>query len=63
MLESGRNEWQDLSTIMNSLFIYKYQHPESSDFDLADVLTIPNLTKGMFLVEAPYSCHIQHSIR
>ena len=43
----------DLTTIVNSLFIYQHQNPASNDVDLADALKIPDLNRGTFVVEAP----------
>lgn len=45
-------------TILNSLFAYTHFHPKE-DIDLAEALHIPNLAKGVFVVEAPLLFKIQ----
>jgi hypothetical protein len=53
MLRSEANEVQDLTTILNSLFIYQHKNPKSPGIDLAEALNIPGLKTETFIVETP----------
>jgi len=58
-LDSDNNELQDVATIMNSLWIYKYQNPDLKGIDLADSLHIPGLKHKTFIVNDPINYKVE----